>query len=65
MDMNNGPYKVIAKVLGGILFTMYMGWMGWVSMSLVDLANKSAMDQAQWDAINKLRDFHTAGPHEH
>jgi len=59
------PYKVIAKVMAIILFTMYMGWMGWVSMSLVELSNKSVIDQNQTDSINELRKFHMEihGPH--
>lgn len=57
MDFTALETKLISVI--GILT---LGWIGWISLSVVDLSQNTRENEAQWRAINKLRDFH-AIPH--
>jgi hypothetical protein len=39
-----------------VLIMVFLGWMGWISLSVVALASSQRQNEAQWDAINELRE---------
>lgn len=62
-------YEVVAKAFGGILVLLFMGWIGWISLAVIELNDKDKEDQAQWKSIHELRAYHMlpaeSGDHEH
>ncbi len=50
--------KALIKTLAFIVATMFFGWMGWISYSVVGLSSNERENEAQWKAIGELRGFH-------
>lgn len=62
-------YEIVAKAFGAILILLFTGWMGWISLAVIEVDNQDQLDRAQWEAIHELRAYHmhTVRPegHEH
>ena len=48
------PLTVLEKILLGILGTIMASWLGWLSVTVVELANKQREDTAQWEKMTRL-----------
>lgn len=47
---------VLEKILLSILGVMLTGWLGWLSMTVIELSNKQREDVAQWEKMRRLED---------
>ncbi len=48
------PLTILEKILLGVLGTIMASWLGWLSVTVVELANKQREDTAQWDKMTRL-----------
>jgi hypothetical protein len=47
---------VLEKILLSILGVMLSGWLGWLSVTVVGLSEKTREDTAQWAKIQRLEE---------
>ncbi len=45
---------ILEKILLSILGVMLTGWLGWLSVTVVELSNKTREDTAQWEKMQRI-----------
>lgn len=47
---------ILEKILLGIVGSIMAGWLGWLSVTVVELSSKQREDTAQWQKMQRLED---------